>query len=101
MKKKNKGFKKILKETNFRFLFYGMFSNWGLVIASNIIGLAFINVIGINFVKLFHPLVYLLFSVVFYFPTPKLRDFRLGYLLGFAVGLVFLLKFYYPLFLGV
>ncbi|MBU1252085.1 MAG: hypothetical protein KJ905_01910 [Nanoarchaeota archaeon] len=86
---------------NFKLFIYGMFSNWGLVVLANILGLFFINVIGIDLVKQFTPFLYALLSIGLYFPQPNSRDFRLGYIVAFLIGLGFLFKFYYPLFIGV
>ncbi|MBU2616645.1 MAG: hypothetical protein KKB79_01535 [Nanoarchaeota archaeon] len=91
---------RFLKGVNMKAFIYGMFSNWGLVVAANIFGIAFINIIGLDLVKVFHPIVYLVFSILFYFPSPKASDFRLGWLVGFVIGLGFLFKYYYPLFFG-
>jgi len=92
--------KNFLKSMHVKAFIYGMFSNWGLVVAANIFGIAFINLIGLDLVKMFHPLVYLVLSVALYFPIPNTRDFKLGWLVGFMIGLGFLFKYYYPLFFG-
>ncbi|MEX0920720.1 MAG: hypothetical protein WDZ62_00445 [Candidatus Pacearchaeota archaeon] len=92
-----KNFKKIGKKTNFRALIYGMFSNWGLIVLSNIIGSIFTNTIGIDLVRKFIPALYLLIGIAFYFPSPKSRDFRIGYILAFVIGLILITLFYYPI----
>jgi len=92
--------KDLLKNTNLRLLVYGMFSNWGLIIAANILGLIFINIIGIDLVKKLSPFLYSILSIILYFPMPKSHDFRLGYMIAFLIGLIFLFKFYYPIFIG-
>ena len=91
---------KFLKKVDFRLFIYGMFSNWGIIIFSNIIGLFFINSVGVDIVRRFSPFLYALLSIGLFFPMPKSKDFKLGYLIAFVIGLVFLFKFYYPLFLG-
>jgi len=100
IKREQRGVKRFFRNLDYRDFFYGMFSNWGIVVVSNILGLAFIDLIGIDLVKMFHPFAYLILSVALYFPALRLRDFRLGYLIGFLIGLIFLFKFYYPLFFG-
>jgi len=89
-----------LKGTNYKLVLYGIFANWGLVVVSNMIGFGLLRIIGIDLVNKFSPFLYAILSLIFFFPTPKSRDFKIGYMIGFVIGLVFLLLFYYPTFIG-
>ncbi|MDP3987105.1 MAG: hypothetical protein Q8P81_02655 [Nanoarchaeota archaeon] len=101
MKFSSKFFKRALNGINYRVFTYGVFSNWGMVILSNVLGILFINIIGIDMVRVLHPFAYMVLSIALYFVSPNFRDFRLGWLVGFLLGLIFLFKFYYSLFFGV
>lgn len=92
-----KGLKRTFGRTDIKAMAYGMLSNWGIVVLANIVGSLFINIIGIDLVRIFTPALYLLLGLGFYFPSPKSRDFRIGYVFAFLVGLVLLTIFYYPL----
>lgn len=98
MEKFSKSLKRLFKRLDYRAFIYGAFSNWGLVILANIIGAFFINTIGIDIVRRFTPLIYLILGAAFFLPAPKSKDFRLGYLIAFIIGILFLTLFYYPLF---
>lgn len=90
--------KYIWNRTDKKAIVYGAFSNWGLIVLANMVGMLFINTIGIDIVRNFSPLLYLVLGIAFYFTAPKSRDFRIGYLIAFVIGLLFLTLFYYPLF---
>ncbi|MEX0920420.1 MAG: hypothetical protein WDZ69_02450 [Candidatus Pacearchaeota archaeon] len=97
MVNQTKNLGEILKRTDIKAVTYGMLSNWGLVILANIIGLLFVNTVGVNVVRNFVPFVYLILGIAFYFPAPKSRDFKIGYILAFVIGLALLTLFYLPL----
>ena len=96
MKKKlnlSKSIRKIWNLDPWKIL-YGMLSNWGLVLVSIIASICLTLVIDTKLAGNLIPLMYFFFSLVFYFPIRKLKEYRLGYIIAFILGETFVLKIY-------
>ncbi len=86
-------FNKIFNRDCWRVL-YGMFSNWGLIVISMLVASFLKLIISSELTEKLLPLIYLTFSIGFYIPIKKLKDFRLGYIIAFILGELLLISIY-------
>ena len=96
MKKSKSNFKKIKKILNLDswMVVYGMLSNFGLIVISMLVGTFLGLIIDSELAGKLIPLIYLTLSIGFYFPMRISKDFRLGYIIGFILGELLLIRIY-------
>ncbi len=75
-------------------IFFGMLSNFGIVVVSAVFLDIFYNIFQTNLENFFIPLffIHIIFSIGIFFAIGKSKSFKIGYIIGFALIMLFLIK---------